>query len=70
VSSCGGGFLLKMKDDGLAKSFGMRERGCGLGMRMHSSSNRTPLDSTARVVAAMIGDVGGSIVSDEEESMA
>ena len=53
---------MKMKDDGLAKSFGMRERGCGFGIRMHSSSNRTPLDSTDSSVAAAMGDVGGSIV--------
>ena len=49
-----------MKDDGLAKSFGMRERGWGSGMRTHSSSKRTPLASTVMAVD-VIGDVGGSI---------
>jgi hypothetical protein len=61
VMSCGG-LRLKMKDDGLARSFGMRERGWGSGMRTHSSSKRTPLpDSTDRAASAVMGDVGGSI---------
>ena len=55
------GFLLKMKDDDFAKSFGMRERGWGSGMRTHSSSKRTPLASMVMAVDVMMGDVGGSI---------
>lgn len=54
------GFLLKMKDDDLAKSLGMRERGWGFGMRTHSSSKRTPLASTVMAVDVM-GGVWGSI---------
>ena len=50
---------LKMNDDGLARSFGMRERGWGSGMRTHSSSKRTPLAST--VTAAVMDEEEGSI---------
>src|SRR5258707_11588944 len=35
-----------MKEDGLASSLVMRERGGGPGMRIHSSSKRTPRAST------------------------
>jgi hypothetical protein len=35
-----------MKDDGLASSLVMRERGWGPGMSIHSSSKRTPRAST------------------------
>jgi len=44
-----------MKDDDLAKSLGMRERGWGSGMRIHSSSKRTPLASTVIAVDVMGG---------------
>lgn len=52
-----------MKDDGLARSFGIRERGWGSGMRMHSSSKRTPLDSDSR-------DKTGAVMDGEEGSIA
>jgi hypothetical protein len=41
-----------MYDDDLTRSLDMRERGCGSGMRIHSSSKRTvmPLGSRARGV--------------------
>ena len=59
---------LNMNEDGLASSLGMRERGWGPGMRMHSSSKRTPRASTLSTSAMdngwEWGDIEGCGITD------